>query len=139
MKNIFIAILTLIVTLGVSYGQSYKVIVNKSNGITSISKSDLSDLFMKKDTKFSNGNRAVPVDQKGNSDVRNSFSTGVHDKSIAAIKSYWQQSVFQGKATPPVEKSSDQEVIAYVASNPGAIGYVSSSTNTSSVKEVDVN
>ena len=137
MKSILTILL--LTTLGVSYGQSYKVIVNKSNGITSISKSDLSDLFMKKETKFSSGERVVPVDQKGNSSVRKSFSSDVLNKSVAAIKSYWQQSVFQGKATPPVEKSSDQEVIAYVANNPGAIGYVSSGANTSSVKGVSVN
>lgn len=139
MKNLLFIGLFVALAIGV-YGQtSYKVIVNKSNGVSTISRSELSDLFMKKSSKFSTGQRAVPIDQKGNSSLRKRFSPDIHNKSVVAVKSFWQQSVFQGKATPPVEKASDEEVIAYVAKNPGAIGYVSSNANTSTVKVLNVN
>jgi len=115
------------------------VIVNASNTTTTISKSDLSKHFLKKTKKWDNGDKIVPVDQSANSTVRKDFSTAIHNKSVSAIKSYWQQYVFAGSGTPPMEKKSDDEVIEYVKSNTGAIGYVATGTNTAGVKEVTIN
>ena len=129
----------MIVMSGASYAQSYYVIVNEDNPISSLDKSELSDYFMKKTQKYPDGTRVLPVDQKGSSAVRKGFTSDVHNKTVTAVKSFWQQSVFQGRNTPPVEKSSDAAVIAYIANNPGAIGYVSSRVNVTGVKIVAVN
>ena len=41
--------------------------------------------------------------------------------------------------TPPPVKTSDEEIVSFVASTPGAIGYVSSSTPLpDSVKMVEI-
>ena len=37
---------------------------------------------------------------------------------------FWKRLVFTGAGTLPAQAKSDAEVIAYVAANPGAIGYV---------------
>ena len=49
---------------------------------------------------------------------------------ISAVESYWQQQIFAGKEVPPAAKPSDEEVLAYVRSTPGAIGYVSAGAST---------
>ncbi len=116
----------------------YQVIVNSSNTVNSISKNDASKYFMKKTTKWPDGETVKPVDLKGNSSVRESFTSAVLGKSVSAIKSYWQQFVFSGKGTPPLEKGSDAEVISFVKNNPGAIGYVSSSADVSGVKVITI-
>ena len=60
-------------------------------------------------------------------------------KSVSAVKSYWQQQIFSGRGVPPTERSTDSEVLAYVRSNPNAIGYVSSAAALGgSVKVVTV-
>jgi ABC-type phosphate transport system substrate-binding protein len=41
------------------------------------------------------------------------------------VKSYWQQQIFSGRDVPPPEKQTENDVVAFVRSNPGAIGYVS--------------
>ena len=41
------------------------------------------------------------------------------------LKFFWNKQMASGVFPPPV-KSSDEEVLSYVASTPGAIGYVSS-------------
>jgi ABC-type phosphate transport system substrate-binding protein len=46
-------------------------------------------------------------------------------RDVQAVKGYWQQAIFAGKNFPPLEKSNDAEVMAFVAANPNAIGYVS--------------
>lgn len=103
----------------------FKVVINGSNSTTSISKEQLSSCFMKQTNTWINGAIVLPVDQPAASPVRIEFSSAVHDRDVNAIKSYWQRQIFSGRGVPPPEKSSDQEVLAFVSANPGAIGYVS--------------
>jgi ABC-type phosphate transport system substrate-binding protein len=70
------------------------------------------------------------VDQTDRSSVREEFSRVVHGKSAAAVKSTWNQQIFSGRDVPPVEKSSDGDVVAFVRATPGAVGYVSDGANT---------
>jgi len=126
-------------SIGIMAGaQSYKVIVNKANSTSTLSKKQVSNLFLKKAKKWPDGSKAAAIDLKGNNPTRKVFSTEVHGKSTNAVKSYWQQAVFSGKGTPPVEKSSDADVINFVKQNSGAIGYVASGTNTSEVKTITI-
>ena len=57
---------------------------------------------------------------------------------MAAVKSYWQQLIFSGRAIPPPELDSDEEVVRYVAKYPGAVGYVSGGSELSGVRTVIV-
>ena len=117
---------------------SYKVIVNNAVNVNSLSKKEISDLFMKRTPKWSNGTPVVPVDQSDRSAVRDEFSKTIHGKPTAAVKSYWQQQIFSGRDVPPVEKTSDAEVLALVRSNPGAIGYVDAAADTGGVRVLTV-
>lgn len=138
-KILTILIALMVVMIGNSYAQSYKVIVNNSNSISSLSKKEVSDLFMKKTTKWSSGVTVAPVDLVANSSVREAFSLSIHNKAVSAIRNYWQQAAFSGAATAPPEKSNDNEVIEYVKKNPGAIGYISSGTSADGVKTISIN
>ena len=116
----------------------YKVIVNPANPATTLAKKDVSALFLKKKVKWDDGAAVTAVDQTDKAAVRESFTTSIHGKPVAAIKSYWQQQIFSGRDVPPVEKSSDAEVIAFVRNNRDAVGYVSEETPVSGVKVIDV-
>jgi len=51
---------------------------------------------------------------------------------------YWQRRMSDGMIPPPV-KTSDEEIVSFVASTPGAIGYISSATPLpDSVKAVEI-
>jgi ABC-type phosphate transport system substrate-binding protein len=102
----------------------FKVVVNDANPVVSLSKADVGKLFLKKDTRWESGATVEPVDQVGDSAVREVFSKQIHNKAVGAVKSYWQRQIFSGRGTPPPELSSDGEVISYVKSHPWAIGYV---------------
>ncbi len=107
--------------------ESYKIIVNGSNPISSMTKDQISKLFLKKVTKWKNGQKVLPLDLTGTSPVRQDFSKEILGRNVWAIKAYWQKQIFSGRGVPPPEKSSDREVLAYVQENPGAIGYISAS------------
>jgi ABC-type phosphate transport system substrate-binding protein len=110
--------------------ESYKIIVNGSNPISSMTKDQISKLFLKKVTKWKNGQKVLPLDLTGTSPVRQDFSKEILGRNVWAIKAYWQKQIFSGRGVPPPEKSSDREVLAYVQENPGAIGYISASVIT---------
>ena len=116
----------------------FKIIVNSSNSSTKISKADLNAIFLKKMVKWSDGIPALPVNQSKKSTVRDSFTTSVHGKSVAAVDSYWQQQIFSGRDVPPAEKTSDADVLAFVKANAGAVGYISDSGATAGVKVISV-
>jgi ABC-type phosphate transport system substrate-binding protein len=106
---------------------TYRVIVNAANPASQISRTELARIFMKKRTTWESGTAVVVVDQTERSSTRAQFSNQVLGKDVAAMKSYWQQSLFSGRGVPPLEKGSDVQVAQFVAGNDAAIGYVSGS------------
>ena len=85
----------------------------------------LSLIFLKKAPRWGDGSSVAPVDQSLRSQVRSEFSKKILGEPIVGVQSFWHKQMASGVAPPPV-KSSDEEVLSYVASTPGAIGYVSS-------------
>ena len=139
-----ICALTLAMTLGgaqnaAAQADGYAVVVSASNPITSLKRDEASKLFLKKTAKWSDGRDVAPVDQPEGSPVREAFTKAVMKKSVAAVKSYWQQQIFSGRNVPPAERASDGDVLNFVRANPAAIGYVSVTAQVGSgVKVVSV-
>ena len=107
--------------------QAFMVIAHSTLDESSLPKEGLSDYFLKKKTKWPDGSEIHPVDLNIR-DVREAFSKEVHKRSFSAIKKYWQRQIFTGRGTPPLEKASVADVLDYVSSTPGAIGYLPSGT-----------
>jgi ABC-type phosphate transport system substrate-binding protein len=114
------------------------VIVNAENPTRSLSKDFLEEAFLKRKTEWGDRELLKPVDQHPESRVRERFSERVLHRSVAAVKSYWQQRIFSGRGVPPPELESDQAVVAYVHKHRGAIGYVSGSAQLGGVKAITV-
>jgi len=106
-------------------GDSFKIIVHPSVKETSLTKVALMHIFLKKTTKWQDGQWIKPIDQTKSAKVRQAFTKAVHGRSVSAVKNFWQQRIFSGRGVPPLEKASDAQIVSYVLSHPGAIGYVS--------------
>lgn len=104
--------------------QEFAVVVNSANPVTSISKDEVARLFLKKQVTWQSGDHAVPVELPLSTKVREAFVQTVLGKSPAQVRSYWQQQLFSGRDVPPPEKPSEEDVLAFVRANAGAIGYV---------------
>ena len=116
---------------------SYEVVVNSANPVTSLDRGEVSALFLRRTSRWDDGTTVLPVDGP-DSAARESFSKDVLGRKTPAVRSHWLQVIFSGRGVPPPEKASDKEVIAYVKAHPGAIGYVSGSTATNDVKVLTV-
>ena len=117
---------------------SFVLIANPANPIATLSRGEVSKLFLLKRTRWSSGQRAQPVDQVESSPVRRQFSNAIHGMDVPSVKSFWQEIVFSGKGDPPPERASDAQVLAYVRSRPNGLGYVASSTYADGVKIIVV-
>ncbi|HEV8579125.1 MAG TPA: phosphate ABC transporter substrate-binding protein [Thermoanaerobaculia bacterium] len=104
------------------------VIVNAANSTSALAAAEVSSLFLKKTEAWPDKTPASPVDLDERSPARESFSRQIHSKRTAAIKSYWQKMIFSGREVPPPEKASPEEVVRFVRSHPGGIGYVPAGT-----------
>ena len=107
--------------------RSFQVIVNRSNPVSDLTRSEVSAIFMKRMRSWRDGSEIVAVDQPARSALRDAFSRAIHEKSVAFVSRYWQRLIFSGRGIPPAVAASDEEVIAFVTRNRGAIGYVSHS------------
>jgi ABC-type phosphate transport system substrate-binding protein len=108
---------------------AYKIVINAANPVSSLTREEVSRLFLKKVTMWKDAKPVALVDQKPSSPVRERFTRDVHGRQVASVTSYWQQMIFSGRAVPPIEKASDADVAAFVAANPAAIGYVASNVD----------
>jgi ABC-type phosphate transport system substrate-binding protein len=122
----------------VSAEARFRVIVHPQVKGTQIPRAALSSIFLKRAPKWGDGSAVRPVDQSLRSPLRISFSADVLQQDIVGIQMYWQRQIASGQVPPPV-KTSDEEIVAFVASTPGAIGYVSPGTPLpDTVREVAV-
>jgi ABC-type phosphate transport system substrate-binding protein len=117
---------------------TFRVIVNPSNRQTSVPRDFLVELFLKKITRWSDGEVARPVDQRSDSAVRRAFSESVLKRSVLVVKTYWQQRIFSGRGIPPPELDSDALVVEYVLKHGGAVGYVSGACELGGAKVLTV-
>lgn len=104
---------------------SVRVIVNKANPVSSLTRSELSAIFMRRVRSWPDGTEIRPVDH---AHVRERFSRTVHRKNVAYVTRYWQRLIFAGRGIPPPVVPSSTAVMAVVSANRGAIGYIDAAT-----------
>ena len=112
------------------------VVMSSKSDIDSLSRAQVSQIFLAKSDALPNGRVARPIDQAEGAAVRNEFYEKVVGKDAAQMKAYWSQLTFTGKAQPPRKVSGDAAVKAALAENPAAVGYISDGAVDGSVKVV---
>lgn len=137
-----IALLAATVPASSTGAEDFKIITSAKSAPASIKRQDLARLFLKKSSRWPDGQPVVPVDQSSRTTVRLAFTRDVLKleglSQISAVEGYWQQLIFSGRGTPPAVKASDAEVVAFVAGTPGAVGYVSGAADTGEVRTISV-
>jgi ABC-type phosphate transport system substrate-binding protein len=101
------------------------VIVNAANPASGLSREEVARLFLKREKAWPDRKAVTVIDLAQGQAARNAFSLAVLKKPVSAVRAYWQQQIFSGRDTPPVEKGTEADVLEAVRSTPGAIGYVS--------------
>ncbi|MBX3189653.1 MAG: hypothetical protein KF819_21695 [Labilithrix sp.] len=116
----------------------YVVIVNAKNPGGRLSRKFVTDAMLKKTTRWPDGRVVKPVDLPPDSPVRRTFTQEVLKRSVEAVRAYWQQIVFAGRDVPPPELGTDADVVKFVSTHEGALGYVSATQALDGAKAVVV-
>jgi ABC-type phosphate transport system substrate-binding protein len=99
-------------------------VVSAKRTVTTLSKTQVADIFLGKTTRFPDGSQAVPIDQAEGTLAREEFYTWIAGRSAAQMKAYWSKIIFTGRGQPPRAVSSGSEAKKLIVANPNAIGYV---------------
>ena len=110
------------------------VIVSAKSSVSSLSKEQVADLFLGKETSLA-GDSAVLVDMPDGA-IREAFYDKVAGRTLAQVKATWSKLMFTGKGIPPKEVATPADVKKAVAASTHAVGYVDSAQVDASVKAV---
>jgi ABC-type phosphate transport system substrate-binding protein len=117
----------------------YVVIVHPTTAVSRLDRKQLEDIFLRRATRWPDDTPIRPVDLGPGSSTRARFSQEILSRPLTAVRSYWQQRIFSGQGLPPPELANDEEVVTYVLTHPGAIGYVASGTPLNGAPVVELN
>ncbi|WP_026259223.1 hypothetical protein [Uliginosibacterium gangwonense] len=81
-------------------------------------------IFARKRRFWDDGSRIQAVNLPANNPLRRSFSQQIFSRTPEELEDYWRSMYFHGDL-PPYVLASEEAVIRFVATTPGAIGYVS--------------
>ncbi|MDH4230039.1 MAG: hypothetical protein OEW11_09925 [Nitrospirota bacterium] len=128
-------VLLLLATAGTASllpAHAFEIVVNSDNLVPQIGTAELKRIYLG-EQEFWRGGPSGPVQpvlrEEGDTDFLRRL--GVSQQQLT---NRWMRLVFSGAAYPPHVARSDQEVLEYVASHPGSIGYVEQYSATPGVR-----
>jgi ABC-type phosphate transport system substrate-binding protein len=136
-----IALALALLPIGAARGQdvAYRLVVHTSNPVGSLTRDQVSKIFLRKVTHWDNRQPVLPVDQAPDSPVRRTFTKQIHQRTISSVQTWWQQQTFAGIGVAPPERAGDPDVLEYVRRYPNAIGYVRAGVPVgANIKTIDV-
>ncbi|MCE9665629.1 phosphate ABC transporter substrate-binding protein [Halomonas sp. M5N1S17] len=112
------------------------VVVSVQNPIESLSRAQLTDIYLGRLNRFPHGGAVTPMDQREGTTAHSTFYRDYLGQSPAQIKAHWSKLIFTGRGQPPRSVAGDSAMADTVAASPDVIGYLDS-TYLGSVDEGD--
>ncbi|MEW8535839.1 MAG: hypothetical protein AB2569_09240 [Candidatus Thiodiazotropha endolucinida] len=111
------------------------VVVPADSPIDSLSKQEVSNLFLSKTNRLADGKKAILIEVRDNR-LRDTFYRLISNKTPTQLKFYWTTLIFTGKGKPPRSFPGKQEMIEYMKRHATTISYLESSEITPEMKIV---
>ena len=113
-------------------------VVSIKSGVTTLTKNEIVDIFLRKRFRFPDGQTAEPIDQAEGSAAREQFYNQYAELAPAQLKAFWAKIIFTGRGQPPRSVAGGKEARKLVAADPNAITYLDSSLVDGTIKVVNV-
>lgn len=124
MKRIILIVLLLsALPIASVYAEQSEVVVIGSSDLPTMDAATIAKIYTGKIIAI-NGISVKPVNIRSGSEIRNRFLHIFLNQDDEAYIAYWAVRRYIGKGAPPKELDSSADVIQYVQSTPGAIGYI---------------
>jgi hypothetical protein len=137
LNNVKRAMASLAIVFGIATSASADllVIVHPDNQ-NKIEAKFVKNLFLGKETRFANGDTAIPLMLDDNNPLTQLFLKQIVKQKPVQFKRLWSKALFTGKGTPPEVLGSDAEVLRLVMNNPSMVGFIDDSQFTNDVRAV---
>lgn len=112
------------------------VVVNARSGVAVMTRNEITNIFFGRYRQFFNGVEAQPVDLVDTHPDRARFYRGLVGKDLSDVNAYWSRQVFSGRMQPPAKVATPDEVLKWVASHQGGIGFIELSKADARVRVV---
>lgn len=109
------------------------VVVHPESGIDSMSREEVSHLFLGRIKQLPSGVPAVVIET---APLRDAFYRALVGRGVAEIDAYWARLRFSGRTQPPLRAEDAFAVLDRIARDRSAIGYVDVTQLDSRVKMV---
>ncbi|MBU0993841.1 MAG: substrate-binding domain-containing protein [Proteobacteria bacterium] len=113
------------------------IIAHPSVDVESMTAQELKNVFLGNRVKW-NDHLQIKVVVLKDLPAHEQFTRKIVHKTTAQFKNWWRQMVFTGKGLIPRSFNSEQALMAYVAANEGAVGYISSELKPVGVRTINV-
>ncbi len=128
----------LVAGVGESRAESdFVLVVHPGNDVVSISSQDVELIFLSRKRMWPDGETIAAVINE-NPKIYGVFSYTVLKRSPRQYLLFRKKMLFRGQGMPPPSVQTDKEVIEYVATHVGGLGYVSPEAVTPTVKVVSI-
>lgn len=99
------------------------LVVAKDSPIESLSRHEVSDIFMGAATRLPRIGKITPLDRSEDR-LRADFYQSYIGKDLPQVKAHWAKFIFTGRGYPPKTVETVEELKQALQKNPNAIGYV---------------
>ena len=129
-----IVVVVLTILCALTSSAQVLIIANKSVADGSVSSDAVKEIYSLVKKQWSDGSPIVALDLKSGGS-REAFYRYIGYSDIE-LKKTWLREQLSGRGKAPEAFASEEEIVAKVASTPGAIGYVSEGKATGGVKVI---
>ena len=130
-----IGLLLLTASLLLGAEEPLVIIVHPQSGVTLLTQQEATNIFMGRQKCFASGLVAMPMEQT-QPGVRTQFYRLLLHRAPAEVSAYWARLCFSGQARPPLQAKNSEDVLAFVATHRGAIGFVEQAKLDTRVKGI---
>jgi hypothetical protein len=124
MMRYCLGVLLLALGLTPSWADDILVVTRHDMSIEDVTIKRLENIFLKKTLLNAAGVRWIPVNLSADHPVRRAFAQQLFNKLPENMESYWNAQYYQG-IMPPYVVDSEEAMLRFIDSTPGAIGYIS--------------
>ena len=137
-RHIFLlySLFWLLLQPGAAVHAELAVVVNARCGVAEMTRNEVINIFFGRNRQFFNGIEVQPVDMADGHPDRARFYTSLVGKDLSEVNAYWSRQVFSGRMQPPAKVGSPEEVLKWVASHSGGIGFIELSKADARVRVV---
>jgi ABC-type phosphate transport system substrate-binding protein len=123
-------------TMPAQADDSLVVIVNPGSGVTQLTRQEVARIYLGSQKFLAPGLVALPVEPLAPQSDRARFYHLLVNMSLLQVKTYWTEVFFTGQAQPPHQVRDSGEVVQFVATGRGGVGFIRPGQLTPRVRAV---